>query len=106
MTWDANIERMDRAAQKVLGGETIMYAPAVGSPTYPVGIFSNAYVHIDNGTGIVTVGPSIMLRISDLPGEPLDDALPRLTIRTKTYEPRDFLPDGQGSLRLLLNEVA
>lgn len=104
MSWADDIELVDRAVQDHLGGESILYAPAVGSPVTVAGVFDEVYVRLDGDSSTVgTVGPAVLLVLSDLPTDPELDAGPVLTIRGRTYKPRAFLRDGLGSIRLPLH---
>jgi hypothetical protein len=98
----------DRAAQTHLGGEPVIYQPAVGAAVEVVGIFDPVYVLVkgDPEAGVETLGPTVFLRLEDLPVDPEDDD-PTLTIRGVTYRRVvERLPDGFGGIALALRTIA
>lgn len=93
----------DRAAQRLLGGETITYAPAVGSPVPVTGLFDSQFdlAKGDAQAGVETVGPAVFFRVEDLPVDPTTDD-PILTIRGLTYRVTERKPDDMGGIVLLV----
>ena len=94
----------DRAVQVNLGGTAVVYQPQAGDAVTVTGIFDDAYLEIDNGnSGVEEVGPSVWLKLSDLPVHPESDN-PVLTIHGLTYHVRGRQVDGTvgGGIRLLL----
>lgn len=101
------VELADRAAQVVLGGESVVYTPAVGSPVTVTGIFDNPYV-LAQGTadaGVEALIPSVFLRLEDLPTDPEDDE-PTLTIRGVTYRVIERRFAGLGAILLALRSTS
>jgi hypothetical protein len=97
---------IDRAAQAELGGEPVIYRPAVGDEVQPIGIFDAQYVLAqgDAEAGVEAAGPAVFLRLSDLPVDPeLDE--PTLTIDGIGYRVTARKPDGIGGIVLLLRAV-
>jgi len=97
----------DRAALASLGGEPVVYAPAVGSPVTITGIFeSNFPLTTPYGfAGNERQGPTLFLLLADLPSNPdTDDAT--LTVRGLHYKIRERERDGLGGIHCNLYEVA
>ena len=97
------IAGVDRAAQKLLGGETVIYHPAIGEPVNVTGIFDAQFV-LDKGdgnAGVETLGPAVFLRLEDLPADPEQDE-PTLTIGGVDYRVIEHRPDGLGGIVLAL----
>jgi hypothetical protein len=98
------VARTDRAVQAHLGGEAVTYASLLG--TFPVtGMFDENYVLIEGAAhaGVEQIGPSVWLRLEDLPVHPDQDE-PVLTIKGQAYVVRERQVDkGGGSIRLLLH---
>lgn len=107
MMWAAQLEAADRAAMEHLGGETVTYKPGTGDPVPVTGIFDEAYVLVDTSDARVSSsGPAVFFRLADLPSDPGQDTGPvEVTVREKTYRPREVRPDGQGGVLLLLHET-
>jgi hypothetical protein len=102
------VERIDRSVQARLGGEPVIYQPAVGAAVTVTGIFDPVYVLVkgDPEAGVETLGPVVFLRLEDLPVDPEDDD-PTLTIRGVTYRHVvERLPDGFGGIVLALRTIA
>lgn len=100
------VERVDRAALAILGGEAIVYTPKVGSGVTITGIYDSAFALAkgDSNAGVETQGPAVFVRFSDLPVDPeLDD--PILTIRGDSYRVIERIPDGIGGIVLALRVV-
>ncbi len=100
------ILRVDRAAQRVLGGELVTYAPAVGVPVSVTGIFDELYVLAKGSAmaGVEALGPAVFFRLADLPVNPEDDE-PTITIRGNAYRVIERRPDGMGGIVLALRRV-
>lgn len=98
---------VDRAAQTILGGETITYQPTAGGSVNIVGIFDAQYVLVKGSAeaGVEALGPAVFFRFSDLPVDPEDDD-PILTIRSVTYRVIERRPDDMGGIVLALRKVA
>lgn len=105
--FDDLVEQADRAVHSLLGGETVTYDPAVGSPVDVTGVFDAQYV-LAKGTaeaGVESVGPAVFLRLEDLPTDPeVDD--PILTIRSVAYRVIERRLAGMGGVVLALRRVA
>ena len=100
------VDQVDRAGQKLLGGEAVTYTPVSAGSVVVTGIFDELYV-LAKGTaeaGVETLGPSVFLRLEDLPVNPEDDE-PTSTIREVNYTGRERLPDGMGGIVLGLRKV-
>lgn len=108
MTFTDLVARVDRAAQTMLGGELVTYAPAVGAPVQVTGIFDANYVlakgSIGNA-GVEATSPAVFLRLEDLPVDPEDDD-PVLTIRSLDYKVHERLPDDMGGIVLALRRAS
>ena len=103
----ALIERVDRAAFVALGGVPVVYKPAAGGQIAITGIFDTGYVlaktSIAEG-GVESCGPTVFLRLSDLPLDPeFDD--PTLTIGGFDYHVIERRPDDVGGIVLALRLV-
>lgn len=100
------VERVDRTAMALLGGEPIIYTPEGGAPVTITGIYDSAFA-LAKGTaeaGVETQAPAVFLRFGDLPVDPeLDD--PILTIRMVDYRVHERIPDGIGGIVLTLRVV-
>jgi hypothetical protein len=93
----------DRAVQGHLGSVTVTYQPEVGSAVLVQGMWNEGYVLLDQGeAGVEQLGPSVFLRLEDLPTDPMVDT-PILTIEGQDYQVRDRQPDGAGGIRLVLH---
>ncbi|MES2170552.1 MAG: hypothetical protein V4479_07500 [Actinomycetota bacterium] len=83
MGFGENVARIDRNAQHLLGGETVIYRPQFGMPVAVVGIFDDSF-KLAGGSGANEAGvearvPTVFLQLADLPVDPdLDN--PILTI--------------------------
>jgi len=106
MAFEDLVARADRAAQVHLGGTPVVYQPASGPAVTVTGLFDEQGVAVDTaGEGDVELlGPSVWLRLEDLPTDPKVDN-PRLTIKGKTYKVKARMPDGTGGIRLGLHRV-
>jgi hypothetical protein len=106
MAFSDHIARMD-GHQLATFGESVTYAPAApGVPVTVTGIFDEAFALVDPATGTVeSLAPAVWLRLADLPVDPEDDD-PTLTIRGRTYRPRQRERDGEGTVRMLLHRVS
>ena len=97
---------IDLAVMSELGGEPILYQPAVGDPVTVTGIFDAQYVLAqgDAEAGVEASGPAVFLRVAELPVDPeLDE--PTLTIDGRAYHVTQRKPDGIGGTVLLLRAV-
>jgi len=94
----------DRAAQDLLGGVTVSYAPEVREAVEVQGMFDERYVLVQASAhaGVEQTAPAVFLRLEDLPADPDDDE-PLITIGAKTYRVRERQRDGLGGIRLLLH---
>ncbi len=102
MDWASHLAAADRAVLQQLGGP-VLYAPTVGEPVEVRGIFDAAYIKTDAGeAGMVSSGPAVFLRLSDLPSDPEDDE-PTITIGGVAYRVREPQKDGAGGVLLLLH---
>lgn len=101
MSFEDLVAQVDRAAQSLLGGEIVTYAPSVGSPVQVTGMFDEQYVLAkgDANAGVETLGPAVFFRLEDLPVDPEDDE-PTLTIRGNAYSVHERRPDGMGGIVL------
>lgn len=104
MAWPALLEGADRAAIRIFGdGNTVQYAPRNGDPVTVTGIFDAAYVRVDEGrAGIVSSGPALFCRLSDLPSDPELDEDPTVTVDGVNYSIKEPQKDGQGGVLMLL----
>lgn len=102
----SDLAGMARRAALATFGEVVTYAPQVGAPVTPTGIFNAKYV-LSQGTadaGVETLGPAVFFDISDLPGDPETDT-PIITIRGVAYHVEERKPDGMGGILLPLRKV-
>jgi hypothetical protein len=101
------VERLDRVAMKMLGGEPMIYTPAIGAAAVIItGIYDSQFALAKGSAnaGVETQGPAVFLRFSDLPTDPeIDD--PILTIRGDRYRVIERIPDGIGGIVLALRVV-
>lgn len=103
------LESIDRVVLRTLGekseDETIVYTPGVGAPVPVDGVFDAAYRREQAGeAGVSTAEPAVFLRLADLPTDPRTDS-PTLTILGVSYAVREVEPDGDGGVRLFLQEA-
>lgn len=99
----AQVEQVDRAAMAELGGEPVIYQPAIGDPVEVTGIFDDRFVlsQGDAEAGVETVGPAVFLRLEDLPTDPEQDD-PVIVIRGLVYRVIERRPDDMGGIVLAL----
>lgn len=105
MDFAALIADIDRTAQAHLGGVPVVYQPEVGEAVTVTGMFDDPQVLLDQGRADVEqVGPSVWLRLADLPVHPDQDE-PTLTIGGVQYTVHERQPDTTigGSIRLSLH---
>lgn len=106
MGWPDHLERTDKAAREILGGD-VLYAPLVGIPVTVFGIFEAKHSH-SGGPGEIDVaagwGPAVFLTLADLPTDPEVDS-PTITVAGVAYTVREARPDGQGGVLILLVEA-
>lgn len=96
------IARVDAAALQHLGGEDIVYQPAVGDPSTVSGIFDPGYVANQYGfAGPEHYDPFCFFVVADLPTNPDTDE-PTITVRGTAYKVRERIRDGLGGIRLNL----
>lgn len=101
------VARADRAAVDHLGGDAVVYRPAIGNgdPVTVTGMFDANYLLVERDeTGVEQRGPAVFLRLEDLPTHPDEDD-PTLTILGADYDVRERRPDGLGGILLLLHLV-
>lgn len=100
------VANADRAAQSALGGEPVIYRPAVEAVVTVTGIFDAQYVLAKGSAnaGVETLGPAVFLRLEDLPTNPEDDE-PTLEIRGVDYRVIERRPDGMGGIVLALRRT-
>lgn len=106
MSFDELVTGVDRAVQGALGGESITYAPAIGSPVAVTGVFDEQYVLAKGSapSGVEAIAPTVFFRLDDLPTDPENDE-PTLTIRSGAYRVIERRPDGMGGIVLALRKV-
>lgn len=106
MSFDTLVAQVDRAAQSLLGGELVTYAPAVGVPVSVTGIFDANYVLAKGSAhaGVEALGPAVFFRLEDLPVDPENDE-PILTIRSVAYRVLERRPDDMGGIVLALRKI-
>ncbi len=95
----------DRAAQTLLGGEIVTYAPQVGEPVEVTGMFDEQYVltKASANAGVEVTVPAVFFRLEDLPEDPRDEDIePTLTIRGVEYRVTARPTDGMGGITLVL----
>lgn len=87
-------------------GEPVTYAPLVGAPATPTGIFGDEYVLAKGSAeaGVSTSSPAVFLLLADLPTDPRQDK-PTITVRGVAYRVHEKLPDGMGGIVLALREI-
>lgn len=102
----ASVAAMDRDVMESLGGEPVLYQPAVGAPVTVTGMFDEQYVLAkgDAEAGVEAAGPEVFFRLEDLPVDSVQDK-PTLTIRGLNYRVLDHQPDGLGGIVLALRLV-
>lgn len=106
MAFSDLVAAADRAAQRLLGGEIVTYAPLVGAPVSITGIFDSAFVLVkgDAMAGVEATGPVVFFRFSDLPADPESDT-PTLTIRGVNYRVIERDRDDMGGIMLILRSI-
>ena len=102
MTWQAVVDRINRAGRRVFG-EPVTYTAPNGSPEAVTGVFSNEpVVSESNGIGVQTTRPVIDLIASDLAAKAVESAA--VVIRGVTYRVNGVEgPDAEGIVRLALH---
>lgn len=106
MAFEDLVAGADRAVQRALGGETMVYTPEAGVPVEVTGVFDQQYL-LAKGTplaGVESRGPAVFLLLDDLPTDPDEDE-PTLTIRGDVYRVVERRPDGMGGIVLALRLV-
>jgi hypothetical protein len=103
MSFAELIERVDRAVQGQLGSVPVTYASTLGTVEVRGMFDENHHLADPEQVGVEQVGPSVWLRLADLPANPDEDE-PLLTIRGTTYRVRRRELDRTGgTVRLLLH---
>lgn len=106
MAWTDHLDRADRAAQDILGGDVI-YASELFAPVTVQGIFEERHAQPGSGRDELDVGdwgPSVFLTLADLPMDPETDN-PAITVAGTRYTVRKSHKDGHGGVLLLLNQT-
>lgn len=86
-------------------GTDVTYTPSVGDPVTVKGVFSNGYIEVPLGNGVATAtsGPTLGVKLDDLPVAPSQAT--RITIGGVTYRINHSEEDGQGGALLILSKV-
>ena len=88
-------------------GEPVTFIPKSGSQYSGSGVFDEAYREVDlaGGVAVTTESPVLGIRMSQMQSA-LQQGVQVFVVRLgKTYLVREVPVDGQGSAKLLLNEV-
>lgn len=100
-----SLAQTDIVVREILGGFAV-YAPGSGSPVTVACVFSVPHVQVDTlGTGVSSSGPTVFLRLEDLPSDPSIDDSATVTVDGTTYKSWDVNPDGLGGVFLKLHKV-
>lgn len=106
MSFDELVAQVDRAALSAFGERLpVTYAPLVGAPVQPTGIFDAQYVLAKGSgeAGVEATAPAVFFRLEDLPEDPQGvGAEPTITIRGDAYRVIENRPDGMGGIVLVL----
>lgn len=105
MSFSDLVAQSDRAAQSLLGGDVVTYAPTGGPVITVTGMFDEQFVLAKGSpeAGVEASGPAVFLRLEDLPRDPeLEDDGLTLTIRAVQYRLIERHPDGLGGVLLML----
>lgn len=91
---------------ELLGGEQVIYQPAIGEPVAVTGIFDERYLLVQGSAdaGVEALVPAVFLRLEDLPTDPEQDK-PMLIIRLRVYRVIERRPDDVGGIVLALRLV-
>lgn len=102
MSFDELILAADRAVHAHLGGKAVTYQPSEGEAVVVQGLVDTDFT-LFTSEGEIR-GPSVFLRLEDLPVHPDDDD-PTITIAgdDKEYQVRARQLDGLGGIRLVLS---
>ena len=105
MTFEALLEMGDARAHAALG-DSCVYTSGSGEVVTVPCIFDAAYRVEDlQQPGVSSSQPAVFVRLSQLPGDPLNDEAARITRAAVTYRIHEVKPDGLGGALLLLNRV-
>lgn len=102
----------DTSVRKGSIGNAMTYTPGVGAAVQVRGIFDAAYERADVGpSGVASVGPAAWLVLTDLPSDPQTDSGCLVSPAAgpcagQVFRAHTVEPDGQGTVRLLLNQVS
>jgi hypothetical protein len=95
------LAKADRAVLKQ--GDAVRYTPSEGAAVDVLGIFGAPYVRATAGEpGVVSSGPTVFLRLEDLPSDPEDDDA-TITVSGVDYRITEPQKDGQGGVLLNLH---
>lgn len=105
MGFAAQLAAADAATVKHLGG-ALSYAPTVGAPVSPEGVFDAAHAQVDAGQpGVSSTGPAVFFRLADLPSDPEADTGATITAAGVQYRAWKVEKDGQGGVLLRLHRA-
>lgn len=103
------VAQADAVVEERLGGELVIYQPAIGPEARVTGMFDAVYVlaQASAEAGVETVAPAVFLTRAareQLPTDPEQDK-PTLIIRGLAYRVIERQPDGIGGITLALRQV-
>jgi hypothetical protein len=105
MNWLAATDSLLDVAKWTFG-ETVSYTPKGHAPVSIPGIFSDAFVSVDPGSGVAvtSTGPAVGIKLADLP-QALTNKGDKCVIRGTSYTVFDVQKDGQGGATLILKKA-
>lgn len=104
MSWADTVRRMDRKVLKHFGQPTT-YRPDGGDPVTVTGVFDETFRLVETGhSDVQSTAPAVWYRLADLPVDPEEDT-PRIEIGDHEYRVVMKQKDGQGGVRLILQQV-